>query len=316
MESRVALHRYSMFVACATFFLLFAGGLVTSTGSGLSVPDWPLSFGKLFPKMTGGVFFEHGHRLVAGTVVFLTLGLVVWILRKEDRPSVRWLGIFSIVAIFLQALLGGMTVLLKLPPAVSVAHAGLAQLFFCSVVAITLLTSATWMKGQRNIPDYGFPSISTLTLVTLILIYFQILLGAIMRHIGAGLAIPDFPLAFGQVFPPKATMTFPVVIHFAHRVGAVVVSIFVLWTQLRILRLTQRGEGVELRVGAWAALFLLFTQVLLGGTIIWTQKAVFPTTSHVIIGAALLATHLILFLLSKRFLKGVTSGFLANSLAT
>jgi len=290
-----SLNRYAKFVAFATLCLIFAGGLVTSTGSGLAVPDWPLSFGKFFPKMEGGVFFEHGHRMVAGTVVILTVILVAWIFRKEERPWVRGVAVFAIGAILLQALLGGLTVLLRLPPLVSVAHAGVAQAFFCSIVALALVTSPQWLTSPTLVEDRGWPTLRSLSLITTLVIYVQILLGAVMRHIGAGLAIPDFPLAFGVLIPPASYFSFPVAVAFAHRVGAVVVSLLVIWTATRAFK-TAGFQKIAI-----TALCLLVFQIILGGLTILSGKAVIPTTLHVAVGAVLLATHVVLVLQAYRF---------------
>ncbi|HTC21195.1 MAG TPA: COX15/CtaA family protein, partial [bacterium] len=144
------LHRYALVTTGCTFVLLLAGALVTSTGSSLAVPDWPLSFGTLFPHMTGGVLFEHGHRLVAGTVSCLMLGLAVTVQRVEERSGVKRLAWGAMGAILLQAVLGGVTVLLHLPTQVSVAHAGLAQIFFCLILTLSLLTSKGWIEEKPN----------------------------------------------------------------------------------------------------------------------------------------------------------------------
>src|SRR6266849_2024893 len=138
------LHRFAVLTAGATFALLFVGGLVTSTGSGLAVPDWPLSFGLVFPPMAGGVLFEHGHRLAAAAVGCLTVVLALWTVVGEPRPGVRALGLLALLAVVLQGVLGGITVLYKLPPAVSVTHACLAQTFFCLTVTLALVTSPAW----------------------------------------------------------------------------------------------------------------------------------------------------------------------------
>src|SRR3989338_3837872 len=127
----MTLRCFSKWVCGATLFLIFVGGLVTSTGSGLSVPDWPLSYGTLFPPMVGGIRFEHTHRLIAGFVGLLTLALAVWSSRREPRRSLRRLGWIALAAVVAQAVLGGITVLQQLPLPVSVAHACLGQLFFC-----------------------------------------------------------------------------------------------------------------------------------------------------------------------------------------
>src|SRR5689334_15853122 len=122
-----ALHRFALVTSFCTLFLLVAGALVTSTGSGLAVPDWPLSFGQIFPPMKGGVFFEHGHRMIAASVGLLTTALAFLLWRFETRPSVRKLGLIAAGLVVVQGLFGGMTVLLRLPVAVSVAHACIAQ---------------------------------------------------------------------------------------------------------------------------------------------------------------------------------------------
>jgi len=268
-----------------TLLLLFAGGLVTSTGSGLAVPDWPLSFGTLFPAMKGGVRFEHSHRVIAGFVVILTMILVALLAKFESRKTVRGIGYFAIGAILFQALLGGMTVLLRLPPLVSVLHAAVAQLFFCSIVTLAVVTSPNWGKI-----DAIQPLNPLLPVITVVAVYGQIILGAIMRHVGAGLAIPDFPRAFNHWIPPAAFFTFPVAIHFAHRVGALVVAILLIWTAIQVF------PYKRLRFPALWGIIFLALQIFLGAEIIWTQKAVLPATLHVVTGASILATQLVIAL--------------------
>lgn len=187
------LHSFAKFTALATFVLLIAGALVTSTGSGLAVPDWPLAFGKLFPRMVGGVLFEHGHRILASIVATLTFTLCLWILLAEKRAWVRRLGLAAFGAVVLQAILGGMTVLLRLPPTVSIAHAGLAELFFCLIVSLCVVTSRGWIQGSEEPldPDQRLDPQDSLTLRTLAItavaiVYVQILLGAVVRHTGTG----------------------------------------------------------------------------------------------------------------------------------
>ena len=305
------LHAYALTVAIATGCLLFIGGLVTSTGSGLAVPDWPLSFGQVFPRMTGGVLFEHGHRLAASTVGVLTVILAVWLARAEPRRWVRRLGIVALLAVVAQGVLGGMTVLLKLPVAVSVAHAGVAEIFFCLTVTIALVTSRGWLEIQDRAADDGAPSLATLAATTVGVAYLQILVGALMRHSGAGLAIPDFPLSFGRLVPP---ITSPLVLYaYAHRVGAVAVSLCVLWTAGRILR---RHSGVSGLTGpALLLVALLAFQVFLGAAIVWTRKAVMPTTTHVVSGALILATSLVIALRARRLLAAAPDDRTAEALS-
>jgi cytochrome c oxidase assembly protein subunit 15 len=293
------LHAYAVIVAAATGCLLFVGGLVTSTGSGLAVPDWPLSFGQVFPQMTGGVLFEHGHRLAASSVGVLTVILAVWLARAEPRRWVRRLGIWAAVAVVAQGALGGLTVLLKLPVAVSVAHAGVAEVFFCLTVTIALVTSRGWLEAADLIPDGAAPSLATLSAFTVGVTYVQILIGALMRHSGAGLAIPDFPLSFGRLVP---SLDSPLVLYaYTHRVGALVVTAGALWTAARILR---RHAGVPaLRGPALILVVLIGWQIFLGAAIIWTRKAVMPTTMHVVSGASVLATSLVIALRARRHLS-------------
>src|SRR3989442_8248138 len=143
----VGLHRFAVLTAAATFVLLFVGGLVTSTGSGLAVPDWPLSFGQVFPPMVGGVLFEHGHRLVAALVGLLTVALMVLLTQWESRIWVRWLARGAVLAVLLPGALRGRTGLLRLPLVVSVTHACLAQAFLCLVITLAVCTAPGWQAA-------------------------------------------------------------------------------------------------------------------------------------------------------------------------
>jgi cytochrome c oxidase assembly protein subunit 15 len=296
-RTRLGLHRYACVVAVCTGLLVFAGGLVTSTGSGLAVPDWPLSYGQVFPPMVGNVRFEHGHRMVAATVGAMTVLLAFWLWRREPRRWVRRLGAAAVGAVVAQGLLGGITVLLLLPPGVSVAHACLGQTFFCIVVSLALFTSPGWRQPTTPAADApGGWSLRSLAPVTTAIVFAQLLLGATMRHIGAGLAIPDFPLAFGRLVP--AFTTPGIAVHYAHRVGALVVCTAVALTVTRVLR-RHRGEPALVRPAILLAT-LVVIQVALGATTIWTAKAVVPTTLHVLTGALVLATSLVLALRSHK----------------
>ncbi len=300
-DSLEALHRFALLTACATFALIFVGGLVTSTGSALAVPDWPLSFGRFFPKMVGGVLYEHGHRMVAALVTLLTLGLMVWTLRVESRRYARLIAVGAFCLIVIQAVLGGLTVLLKLPLAIAVAHAACAQAFFCLVVAFCVVTSQYWQKA-RAIATQGSPfSLPKLALLTTIFVYAQILIGAVMRHMGAGLAIPDFPLSFGHIVPP--VFPTPVAINFAHRVGALLVATLVTLTVVRVLRF-HRDQPELFRISLLLG-GLLVVQLGLGATTVWSMRAVIPTTAHVAVGAALLATSLVLTMRAFRLMSPV-----------
>jgi cytochrome c oxidase assembly protein subunit 15 len=297
MDERTSqgLHRFAVLTAGTTFVLLFVGGLVTSTGSGLAVPDWPLSFGQVLPRMEGGVLFEHGHRLFASAVGILTVSLALWTVVSETRPAVRALALLALVAVVLQGVLGGITVLYKLPLAVSVTHACLAEVFFCLTVTLAIVSGRDWM-GLRAGAHAVTPGLAVLAAATTGLVFTQIALGALVRHMGAGLAIPDFPLAFGMIVPPLVTSL--ITVHFAHRVGALVVALAVLATAMTVLR--HHRDDPALRRPAHLACALVVLQIALGAFTIWSRRAVLPTTMHLSVGAALLATCLVLALRTRR----------------
>lgn len=331
IDAKRGLHAFAVLTAIATFFLIIAGGLVTSTDSGLAVPDWPLSYGMLMPPMVGGVRFEHGHRIVAGTVAILTFVLMLVLLRYEPRRWVKGLGIAAFGAIVLQAVLGGLTVIFLLPPAISVTHACLAQTFFCTTVTIALVTSRRWRLGaytsaptdDDGTAPTGFkafsaawpsvrPALRWLALSFVGAVYVQLVVGAVMRHTEAGLAIPDFPLAFGRLIPPQWSAQ--IAVHFAHRVWAVVVLVVGALLVLSVMRSRNRGNpetdrpwletgaskpeerrGIDgLRLPAIAIGALLPIQIGLGALTVLSGKQVLPATAHVATGALILASGLVL----------------------
>jgi len=293
---------FAALVAASTALLIFAGGLVTSTGSGLSVPDWPNTYGWFmwaFPisKMVGGIFYEHLHRLVASTVGFLIVVLTIWLARVEPRRWVRRLGYLALGAVIAQGILGGITVLWYLPDAISIAHASLAQIVFCLTTTIALVTSPGWQGGygQLPTPNSHIPRDATLeriAVVTTALIYVQIVIGATMRHTGAGLAIPDFPLSFGHLIPPQWDSK--IAIHFAHRVGAATVAVLILATTGHVF--FHHGRRAELRRPATLLLVLLVVQIMLGALTVLSQKQFIINSLHVVNGALVLVTSLVLTL--------------------
>jgi heme a synthase len=274
----VALHRFAVATAIATLGLIFAGGLVTSTESGLSVPDWPLSYGRLMPPMVGGVRYEHGHRMVATTVGILTIILAVWLARREPRRWVRRLGWIAVAAVVAQGVLGGLTVRFLLPTPISVAHACLAQTFFCLTVVLAVVTSPRWERGVGSEPVTRF------AIATASAVFLQLLIGAVMRHNKAGLAIPDFPLSLGRVIP--ALDSFPVAIAFSHRAWAFVVTALVFATIAAAARSGRPG----LRRTALALGAIVLVQIALGASTVLSRRAVAITTAHVATGALLLGT--------------------------
>ncbi len=316
------LHRFTKLVVGATFLLVIAGGLVTSTGSGLSVPDWPTTYGWSmftfpFSKWVGGIVYEHGHRLIASTVGLLTIVMVIAYWRAESRKWVKRLTLVALGAVVAQGLLGGLTVLTKLPPAVSSAHAGLAEIFFVLTVALAVFTSRGWAVAY-DAPARAAGSTSALatdrglrrlSIAAIAVVYLQILLGAIMRHTGAGLAIPDFPLMFGRLLPPLELLAIPgVAIHFAHRVGALVVALCLIAAAGRVLAC--HGDRHELVRPAMLLLGLLVLQITLGGLTVLTARNVVFNTAHVAVGALIFATTVVLALRVHRphFAIGILPG--------
>jgi cytochrome c oxidase assembly protein subunit 15 len=300
------LHLFAVLVAVSTAVLIFAGGLVTSTGSGLSVPDWPNTYGWFmftFPvdKWVGGIFYEHSHRLIASTVGFLIMVLAFWLWRVEPRRWVRRLGYVSLVAVIVQGILGGITVLFFLPDPISIAHAGLAQLVFCLTLTIALVTSPGWKRGYAadgKSPAHasGDATLQQLGVTATVLVYAQILIGATMRHTGAGLAIPDFPFVFGGLVPPVWNAA--IAIHYAHRVGAIVVAVTALALIGHVLYHHRRTAA--LRRPSLALLLFVAAQITLGALTVLSGKHYIINSLHVVFGALVLGTSLVLTLRAWR----------------
>jgi cytochrome c oxidase assembly protein subunit 15 len=255
--------------------------LVTSNDAGLSVPDWPTSFGSWYkiPKLVGGVRFEHTHRMIAQGAGFLTIILAVWTWRVEKRRWLRKLALAALGTVVAQGILGGLTVLFYLPPAISSAHAVLAQTFFCIVVAMAVFTGRKWIEEHPPVEfDQRRPSLFTLTILSIFVLYVQLMLGAMFRHHGMS--------------------WWPHVLH------AVVVSFVLAWTAIRALTVYSQIEAV--RRPAILMLSLVIAQLCLGFTafltrVAWGRDAVQPelpmvtaTVAHVAVGALLLATTVIL----------------------
>jgi cytochrome c oxidase assembly protein subunit 15 len=271
---RFWLHRYCVLLAVCTLFLVVAGASVTSKEAGLSVPDWPLSYGQVMPQMTGGVFFEHGHRMVATTVGFMTIILAIWLARVETRSWMKKLGFAALGAVIFQGLLGGLTVKLMLPPAVSISHACLAQLFFSTTVAIALFTSKSWLEGPEIVEDHGWPSLRSLAIITPVMVLGQIALGAAFRHRAIG------------VLP--------------HVIFSMVVTLAVLFTATFVMH--QFPEHRGLNTAAKALLLVTLFQVMLGVAAYYTRlqasqeplAMVLTTVAHVATGGLTMASSVIL----------------------
>lgn len=323
-----ALYRFAWFAAALVALLIFFGGHVKSTNSGLSVPDWPNTYGHFmfaFPldQMIGGIFWEHSHRMIASVVGLLTFALTIWVWRVDNRTWVKRLALGASFAVLAQGIMGGLTVLNFLPAWASSTHGTLAQLYFCLMIWLALSLSPSWNADRNRYADGGSFPIRRLAFLTVGAIGVQLILGAIMRHTESGLVIPDFPMMFGSWSLPLSDASLAhanaelarngllskmrltevtqgqMLIHLAHRFWAVVVSTFAVWTAVRIFR---GGMPSQLRRPAALMMVLLTVQVTLGILTIYTERQPSITTFHVLTGALTLGTAFALAVRARRLL--------------
>ena len=350
------LHRFAIAFVLATFILIVLGGTVTSKGAGLAVPDWPGTFSHnmfLFPPAlwVGNIFWEHTHRLMGSLVGFMGIVMCIALWRTNRHPgsqrnaaqsprtpvrgSRRWLqylGVATLIMVIAQGIMGGLRVT-QLSTWLAVFHGMTAQIFLCMTVLIAAATSRWWVERERHerpdksailptrnpkLETRSFALLLRSAIVALVAIFIQLALGATVRHHGAGLAIPDFPLSYGQILPPlsqsgieKAMIEFAdnpdsyatsdhgwyspfhVVIHWSHRLWAIVV-IFALHRLIhRVMRTA--GNEMKLKVPAGGIGIMLLLQLALGASIIWTGRHTEVATAHQTLGAILLATTALLF---------------------
>lgn len=280
------LHRYCLLLAACTLFLVVAGASVTSNEAGLSVPDWPLSYGKVMPEMEGGVFYEHGHRMVATTVGFLTIILAVWLWRADSRPWMKRLGWAALGAVIVQGVLGGMTVIFLLPKPVSISHACIAQLFFSTTVAIALFTSPQWKRGPEYVDATGWPARPGAVMWIPLAVLAQLALGAAFRH--------------------KALDLVP------HAIGAAAVTAVIVYSTVFLLMHYPRHRAIRGTAGGLLAITL--AQVFLGVGAYMSRVAtadypqpmpvmVWFTVAHVAVGALTMAVSVILAIQIHRHVR-------------
>ena len=340
-KSNPWLYWFAVLTALATLALIGIGGLVTSHEAGMSVPDWPTTYGYnmfLFPinKWLGGIFYEHSHRLLASLVGLMTTVLAVWLWFKDSRPWMHWLGVAAFLLVVAQGVLGGLRVTLHMD-SLGIYHATIAQLFFVLTCAIALFTSRWWVNLQTGRTDPPQPadgamvtsrpadkSLRTLVLATTLLIFVQLIIAAAMRHQHAGLAISDFPLAHGKLWPDTSAeavanynaqrvsinaenpiTAFQIELQMAHRVVALAILILTIACTWLAQRWSSRFSmpdgsdnpapgGIELQPCVFVRLSrfwlaLIVFQVGLGAATIWTNKAADVATAHVLVGALALA---------------------------
>jgi heme a synthase len=309
-SSRVWLNRFAWFTAFATLLLICSGGMVTSKGAGLAVPDWPTTFGYnmfLFPvsKWIGGVLFEHTHRLIASTVGFLTIILAIWLWRTDNRQTVKTLGLIAVAGVILQGILGGLRVTM-LKDQIGIFHACLAQAFLGLIVFIAIVTTSFWRSVEHaNVDLTKLRAVKSLAIATTIAIYAQLALGATMRHQHKDLPILDFPTAYGAWIPDTSAGAlakinswrdaqalsdvdaFQIWLQMAHRFLAVLIGILVLMFCVRTWRNAREISALRRLSILWMILF--FLQFTLGAWTIWSNKAADIATTHVAAGAIMLS---------------------------
>lgn len=267
-----------------TLLLLYLGSVVHATESSLACPDWPTCFGTMVPEMTGGVFWEHLHRLVAGGLL-LFWGLATWLVRKEvrgDRPWVFKAALAGILLLLVQSVFGGITVIFRLPDLVSTTHLALAFLF---LALATFLASATgWTRGADAMEPVVADGARRWGSLAAVLVFVQSVLGGLVRHMDAGMACPDAPLCLGRLVPPLDSHL--IALHFTHRALGIVAAVAVVWLAVWSMR-ARASSGVR-SWASWAAVLVL-VQVALGFISVLTGLAVVPVSLHTLGAAATLA---------------------------
>jgi cytochrome c oxidase assembly protein subunit 15 len=316
-----ALFWFAVLNAVATFLLIGLGGLVTSHEAGMSVPDWPTTYGYnmfLFPvdKWIGGIFYEHSHRLLASLVGLLTTILAVWLWLKDSRPWLHWLGIAAFLLVIVQGILGGLRVRWQMDY-LGIPHGAVAQTFLVLTCAIALFTSRWWQKTETEKQIAVPRGLRRHVLYVTLLIFIQLIIAATMRHQHAGLAITDFPLAYGKIWPatspeaiagynahrPPGTIgnpitAFQVNLQMVHRLVAY--TIFLGVAAAALLARKKLGSRDGLTKFTWFWLGLLLLQIVLGAATIWSNKAADVTTLHVMVGASALLTGALWWLMAAR----------------
>jgi cytochrome c oxidase assembly protein subunit 15 len=316
-----ALFWFAVLNAVATFLLIGLGGLVTSHEAGMSVPDWPTSYGyNMFALpikfWTGGAFFEHTHRLLASAVGLLTTILAVWLWLKDPRKWLTWLGVAAFLLVIAQGILGGLRVKWQLDY-LGIPHGAVAQAFLVLTCAIALFTSRWWQNSSAEKQISVPRGLRSHVLYVTILIFLQLLIAATMRHQHAGLAIPDFPLAHGKIWPSTSAeavasynahrveinnanpiTAFQVVLQMIHRLVAY--AIFLGVAAAAMLARKKLGGHDWLTKFAFFWLVLLALQIILGAATIWLNKAADIATGHVMVGALALLAGVLWWLVAAR----------------
>lgn len=281
-------HRFTILTVVATFFLLIVGGLVHGTGASLACPDWPTCYGTLMPPMQGLIFFEHGHRLVATGVGILTIISAVLIFREyRQRPALWKMGLGALALVIFQGVLGGVTVIYRLPPAVSTMHLGTAMLYFSLMIVLAFLTHPEPARGGPYPGD-----IRRIIVISTVAVYVQIVLGAVVRHTNSGLACMSFPHCGETAFPDAAVW-----IQMIHRLGALAVIVIMVKMVAAVMKSPATSAGIR-RLTVISAV-LLAVQVTLGILSVFSHLELTVVTAHMGVGALLLGVHVLLWMSAR-----------------
>ena len=316
-----ALFWFAVLTSVTTFLLIGLGGLVTSHEAGMSVPDWPTSYGyNMFALpikfWTGGAFFEHTHRLLASGVGALTTILAVWLWLKDPRKWLVWLGVGAFLLVVAQGILGGLRVRWHLDY-LGVPHGAIAQSFLILLCGIALATSRWWFEVAAEKPVAVPRGLRSHVLWLTVLIFIQLLIAATMRHQHAGLAISDFPLAHGKIWPDTSAAAiagynaartettsvnpitaFQIILQMVHRLVALLIFLGV--AAAAFLAHKKLGARDGLTTFAWFWTALLTGQIILGIATILTNKAADIATLHVMAGALSLLTGALWWFIAAR----------------
>ena len=316
-----ALFWFAVLTAVMTFLLIGLGGLVTSHEAGMSVPDWPTSYGYNMFELPikfwkGGAFFEHTHRLLASVVGFLTTVLAVWLWLKDSRKWMHWLGVAAFLGVIAQGVLGGLRVTMKMA-SLGIFHGAVAQSFLVLVCAITLFTSRWWTNSETEKQISVPRGLRSHVLYVTILIFIQLMIGATMRHQHAGLAIPDFPLAYGKIWPDTSAeavaaynehrmelngenpnTAFQIVLQMIHRFVALLIFLGIIAAAFLARKKLDGRDWLTKFAWFWTALIVV--QIALGIATIETNKAADIATLHVMVGALSLLAGVLWWLVAAR----------------
>ena len=300
------LRRLSKLTVFSTLFLIFAGALVKSHEVGLSVPDWPTTYGKqmfAYPisEMVGGIFYEHGHRMVATIVGFFTMVQAIWLGFSQEPQWLKKIGFFALGMVILQGLFGGITVLFFLPAPVSIIHGILAQTFFMTTIVLAYGLS---IERSKRTEISGPSEVKRGAVIMCGLVYVQLILGALMRHTASGMAIPDFPTMGGLWIPTfSETMIHninstlfdldidpvsrgQVIIHFIHRLGAIIVTGSIGFFGYKYGSFAKENKLVFAAMVSIIGIVIL--QFSLGAITVLSERSPYIASFHVVTGAALL----------------------------